>query len=78
MAEVLAWLGGEGVTGVGQSSWGPTGFALIGSDREARDLQDAAQRCWPEDSGLSFQVRRGRNGPAKIEVGSLLSAELQS
>jgi beta-RFAP synthase len=78
VAEVLTWLGREGVAGLGQSSWGPTGFALIGSEQEARDLRDEARRCWPEESGLWFQVRRGRNEPARVETGVLAGAELQS
>jgi beta-RFAP synthase len=76
VAEVLAWLSGVGVAGVGQSSWGPTGFALVGSEQEARTLQDEARRRWPEGSGLSFQLRRGRNGPAKVETDALAGAEL--
>src|SRR5262249_10561134 len=31
VAEALAWLEAAGVSGVGQSSWGPTGFALVAS-----------------------------------------------
>jgi beta-RFAP synthase len=78
VADALAWLGREGVAGMGQSSWGPTGFALIGSEQEARNLQDEARRRWPKETGLSFQVHLGRNGPAKIETGVMAGAELQS
>src|SRR6266404_136638 len=31
VADVLAWLESQGLSGVGQSSWGPTGFAIVGS-----------------------------------------------
>jgi len=68
VAEVLAWLEAEGIAGVGQSSWGPTGFGLIGSEAEAAALLAAARRRWPADSGLSFAVSRGRNRGADIEV----------
>lgn len=68
VAEVLDWLEAEGIAGVGQSSWGPTGFGLIGSEAEAAALLAAARRRWPADSGLSFAVSRGRNRGADIEV----------
>src|SRR6185295_7964183 len=29
VAEALTWLEREGLAGVGQSSWGPTGFAVV-------------------------------------------------
>jgi len=68
VAEVLAWLEAEGIKGVGQSSWGPTGFGLIGSESDAAALLAAARRRWPAESGLSFAVSRGRNRGADIEV----------
>lgn len=68
VAEVLAWLESQGVVGVGQSSWGPTGLGLIGSEAEAGRLLAAARRRWPEDAGLAFELRRGRNRGAVVEV----------
>ena len=69
IAEVLAWLESEGIVGVGQSSWGPTGFALIDSEAAAAGLLAAARRHWsPPASDLSFAVTRGRNRGADIEV----------
>jgi beta-ribofuranosylaminobenzene 5'-phosphate synthase len=69
VAEVLAWLESEGIVGVGQSSWGPTGFALIDSEAAAARLLAAARRRWSSPtSGLSFAVTRGRNRGADIEI----------
>jgi beta-ribofuranosylaminobenzene 5'-phosphate synthase len=68
VAEVLAWLEAEGIAGIGQSSWGPTGFGLVGSEAEAAALLAAARRRWPAESGLSFALSRGRNRGADIEV----------
>jgi beta-RFAP synthase len=68
VAAVLAWLEAEGIVGIGQSSWGPTGFGLIGSEADAAALLAAARRRWPPDSGLSFAISRGRNRGADIEV----------
>jgi beta-RFAP synthase len=68
VADVLAWLEAEGIAGVGQSSWGPTGFGLIGGEADAAALLAAARRRWPAESGLAFAVSRGRNRGADIEV----------
>jgi beta-ribofuranosylaminobenzene 5'-phosphate synthase len=35
VAEMVAWIGDQGVKGVGQSSWGPTVFAILAADRAA-------------------------------------------
>jgi len=68
VAEVLAWLASEGIIGLGQSSWGPTGFALIGSDAEAQRLYDAALRRWAGTSPLAFAVTRGRNRGGTVDI----------
>jgi beta-RFAP synthase len=68
VAQALAWLEAEGIAGVGQSSWGPTGFGLIGSEADAAALLADARRRWPPESGLTFAVSRGRNRGADIEV----------
>lgn len=68
VAETLSWLEDEGVRGIGQSSWGPTGFAIIGSEAEAERLRRAAERRWPAESGLSFMLSRGRNRGAELGI----------
>jgi beta-ribofuranosylaminobenzene 5'-phosphate synthase len=68
VAEVLTWLESEGVSGVGQSSWGPTGFALIGSQADAERLRQQAERRWPAQTGLSFAISSGRNRGGNVSV----------
>jgi beta-RFAP synthase len=65
VAKVLEGLAKDGVTGLGQSSWGPTGFAFARSDSEARSMLQAARKA-AEDSALHFQIVRGRNRPASV------------
>ena len=48
--------------GYGQSSWGPTGFALVPSEAEARALVASLDRGGP----LRFLIARGRNRGASI------------
>jgi predicted sugar kinase len=68
VAQALAWLQAEGIAGVGQSSWGPTGFGLIGSEADATSLLAAARRRWSPQSGMSFAVSRGRNRGADVQI----------
>ena len=53
-----------GAVGIGQSSWGPTGFAFAPSEDEARrmvaSVGDATGR------GIEIRIVRGRNSGAKI------------
>lgn len=62
VAEALRAIAAQGVAGYGQSSWGPTGFALMPSDAEARDL--VASMSGP--GRLRFVVARGRNSGASV------------
>jgi beta-RFAP synthase len=66
VGEALAWLESEGAAGVGQSSWGPTGFAIIGSEHEAERVLRRARERWPDSGRLSFMVCRGLNSGASI------------
>jgi beta-RFAP synthase len=56
-----------GAQGIGQSSWGPTGFAFV-------DTPDAAERLYDslieeaKGDGLSILVARGRNTGASVEA----------
>ncbi|MEE7460532.1 MULTISPECIES: beta-ribofuranosylaminobenzene 5'-phosphate synthase family protein [Methylobacterium] len=62
VAEALASVAARGVAGYGQSSWGPTGFALVPSEAEARALVADLDRGGP----LRFVIARGRNGGASV------------
>ena len=69
MAAVLAWLEAEGISGVGQSSWGPTGFGLVGAEAEAAALLAAVQPALAcRTRASAFAISRGRNRGADIEV----------
>ncbi|MGQ9366467.1 beta-ribofuranosylaminobenzene 5'-phosphate synthase family protein [Azospirillum sp. ST 5-10] len=66
VARALAWFEARGIAGVGQSSWGPTGFALVASEAEARALAEAARTAFADTPGLDFRIVRGRNRGAAI------------
>jgi len=67
VASALTWLERNGASGVGQSSWGPTGFALIDSEIRARSLARAAAGDFATE-GLEFMVCSGRNRGAEIRT----------
>jgi predicted sugar kinase len=67
VSDALAWLANQGVTGLGQSSWGPTGFAFVSSEEEGETLL-AGLRSRTKTGGLEFRLARGRNEGAVIET----------
>jgi len=66
VAGVATSLGAAGASGIGQSSWGPTGFAIFPSETQAhqaiRQLRDAGNM----PAGLDIRICHGRNRPAEI------------
>ncbi len=66
VAAVLAWFERRGITGAGQSSWGPTGFALIGSETQARALITQAQSMF-DTCAVRLQMVRARNYGGLVE-----------
>lgn len=56
-----------GATGIGQSSWGPTGFAFVDGDEAAvrlyHSLVEDAKRL-----GVEIVIARGRNSGARVET----------
>ncbi len=68
VARVLEWLVSRGLAGVGQSSWGPTGFAVCPSAPVADRLMAEADRRFGCELGLEFAVARGSNEGARVET----------
>jgi beta-RFAP synthase len=62
VAQALARLEAEGVEGTGQSSWGPTGFALFPSAHDA----ERARALLDAGCGLKLQIARGRSRGAEV------------
>lgn len=61
VAGVLDWLDGQGVHCLGQSSWGPTGFAILPNQTQAESMLTALQARFSGATQLSFLVCKGRN-----------------
>ncbi len=65
VGEALAELQRQGATGVGQSSWGPTGFAFAQSVEEAERLRDVL-RTKNSALGLDITICKGLNQGAVV------------
>ncbi len=66
VAEVLEWLKKQGIQGVGQSSWGPTGFAILENAKQARERVQELSIRWQKP--LGFEVCTARNKGAEVLV----------
>lgn len=67
VAAALALIEHEGALGIGQSSWGPTGFAFTPSHAAATRLA-ALLRQQPEGRGLDIRICAALNRGAEIKV----------
>lgn len=70
VAAALDLLEGEGALGIGQSSWGPTGFAFVRSHEEAERLVDVARKH-PRCRSLDIRACKGLNHGAHISAGTV-------
>ena len=66
VGSVLEHFRERGVKGIGQSSWGPTGFVFVPDEQRARELVVMAEQSFPPDSGLDFSIARFSNSGASI------------
>jgi beta-ribofuranosylaminobenzene 5'-phosphate synthase len=57
-------LADAGAVGIGQSSWGPTGFAFAPSEAAAATMVAAAREV--TDDGMAVRIVQGRNSGARI------------
>jgi beta-ribofuranosylaminobenzene 5'-phosphate synthase len=73
VAAALDMLDREGASGIGQSSWGPTGFAFTASQQEAERLTSRA-RDHPSGRALDIRICAGLNRGADIVAGAKAQA----
>ncbi|RKZ48295.1 MAG: GHMP kinase [Gammaproteobacteria bacterium] len=68
VAEVMHWLSDRGATGIGQSSWGPTGFAIYPNELEAYSALQSVRKNWQEEKHLEFCLCTARNTMADVII----------
>lgn len=66
VADAVHFLQQHGATGGGQSSWGPTGFAIFANETEAWQALRQARKFLIGDSPVELKLCRARNAPAAV------------
>jgi len=67
VAKVLAWLESNGVLCCGQSSWGPTSFAIFADNNLAEEMLAKLQIQFANQPQLSFMLCAARNQGAVMQ-----------
>ncbi|WP_029149022.1 hypothetical protein [Methylophilus sp. 5] len=68
VANILHTLKQQGYMGIGQTSWGPTGFVLLPSRTEAVAIQMQLLKQYAGQTALGFVVTAAVNQPATIKI----------
>jgi beta-RFAP synthase len=66
VGRLLEWIGARSVAATGQSSWGPTGFAIVPSASDADAAIAAARQAGMVDPALLLRVVRARSDGASV------------
>ena len=66
VSAALGLLSGRGAVGIGQSSWGPTGFCLVESRETAEDLRNEVLQQLSPGHSLEFLIGTPRQRGAEI------------
>ncbi|MFA5982501.1 MAG: beta-ribofuranosylaminobenzene 5'-phosphate synthase family protein [Methylococcaceae bacterium] len=68
VAEAMYWLGQQGAVAIGQTSWGPTGFCLVGDVDQADDILEKAKLRFSHINHLVFMSASVRNSGGDVYV----------
>ena len=75
---VIAYLQTQGIEGVGQSSWGPTGFAFLDSECHAANVMQDVKRRFSDFGQLTFQLVAARNQGSSIYTNELCMKKIDA
>ncbi len=68
VGQALFQLQEQGASGIGQSSWGPTGFAVFASETDAYQAVKKVRKHWRWKSELELMICSAKNDKAEIVV----------
>lgn len=68
VAGLMDWIGAHALAGLGQSSWGPAGFAIVRSAADARRALASARAAGVLDPALDVRVTTARNRGASVSA----------
>lgn len=66
VAQLVEWMGANFDAAIGQSSWGPTGFAIFASQADADRAVDRARAAGQVAAPLALRIVKGRNHGALL------------
>ncbi len=67
VAKAMRFLQNQGAVGVGQTSWGPTGFCLVQGADIAEQLKRQAEKTFSHYENLSMRVVSARNSGGEVK-----------
>ncbi|MBA3478679.1 MAG: beta-ribofuranosylaminobenzene 5'-phosphate synthase [Lautropia sp.] len=70
VGRLMRWIGEHHLAAVGQSSWGPTAFAILPSASQAQEVLASARGAGVVDCGIEANIVAGRNRGALLERGA--------
>lgn len=68
VAQVMAWLAGQGAVALGQTSWGPTGFCALQGVVLAEALAQQARERFAHFDKVTIVVASARNSGGEVAV----------
>ena len=68
VSDVLNFLRKENVSGYGQTSWGPTGFAFFSNIKKAEKMKLKLKKRFSSCKNLEFIICSGKNSGANIQL----------
>jgi beta-ribofuranosylaminobenzene 5'-phosphate synthase len=75
VSAALQWLAGQNVDCYGQSSWGPTGFAVFASEFAAEEFMRRLHAQFRHDNALEFMLCKGLNRGGRVH--EILPAQVE-
>ena len=73
----LCQLREHGATGIGQSSWGPTGFAIFSSETDAYQAVKSVRNHWRCKPELELMICRAKNDQAQVSIEGVEASKRQ-
>lgn len=66
VAEVMAWLAGQGAVAIGQTSWGPTGFCALSGVDFAEAITQQARERFAHFANLTLVTASAKNSGGEV------------
>jgi beta-ribofuranosylaminobenzene 5'-phosphate synthase len=66
VTHIIDWLAMKGLNCAGQTSWGPTGFAVLPSEEKANEILSELQLMYKNQAHLKFILTKANNEPSQI------------